>query len=291
MNQKGTDPGDPEGGGSADALDPAKTPEAAATETAEAPTTIVDAEPHIETDEPVDTEAVDVPPVTIATVDRPAGPRRVGGRVAAVVGVIALLAIAGVAFAGYSLNQDLATTRTSVATAENDLGSTRTTLDETSSTLATTETQLADKTATRETLDAEVAELAAQVATQTECVRRQETALTELIRLSDLQTENFNRTADGSAWATAAKKRAENIDAALDAFYAAYSQAFQGNKGAAKTQSDRGNNAQSNIAEADAQLTAEVNLVNTTAGEITAMIDELEQQLVAIEATCGEVAP
>ena len=90
---------------------------------------------------------------------------------------------------------------------------------------------------------------------------------------------------------TAAKKRSENIDAALDAFYAAYSQAFQGNEGAAKTQSDRGKTAQSNIAEADAQLTAEVNLVNTMAGEITAMIDELEQQLVAIEATCGEVAP
>jgi hypothetical protein len=291
MNQEGPDPSDPDGGGSADSLDPAGPPEAVVNETAEqaadAPSTPVDAQPHIETNEPVDTEAVDVPPVTVATVDRPQGRRRVGGRVAAVVAVVGVLVIAGVAYAGYSLNQDLATTRTTLGTTEDDLGSTQSTLEETSSTLATTRTQLAERTDARETLDAEITELAAQVASQAECVRLQEAALTELMRLSDLQTESFNRTAEGSAWATADKKRADNIEAALDAFYAAYSQAFEGNKGSAKTQADRGNRAQSNIAEADAELTSQVNTVNTKAGEISVMIDELEQQLVTIESTCG----
>jgi hypothetical protein len=291
MNQEGPDPSDPEGGGAADSLDPADSPDAAADETAEAPTTVVDAPAHVETDEPVDTEAVDVPPVTIATVDRPAGPRRVGGRVAAVVGVIAVLAIAGVAYAGYALNQDLAATRTTLTTTEADLGSTQTSLEGTTATLAETETELADKTETKDELIAEVSELAGQVATQTECVRLQEAALVKLIRISNLQTENFNRTAQGSAWDTAETKHADNVEAALDAFYAAYSQAFDGNTSAAKSQADRGKNAQSNIAEAQAQLVAEVNLVNTKAAELTAAIDELEKQLVTTEATCEGVAP
>ena len=57
----------------------------------------------VETAMPVDTQAVEPPPVTIASAGLPAGPRRVGGRLAAVVGIIAVLAIGGVAFAGYFL--------------------------------------------------------------------------------------------------------------------------------------------------------------------------------------------
>ncbi|HET9345057.1 MAG TPA: hypothetical protein VFO05_05080 [Candidatus Limnocylindrales bacterium] len=240
---------------------------------------------------PVDTQAVEPPPVTIASAGLPAGPRRVGGRLAAVVGIIAVLAIGGVAFAGYTINQDLSTARTTLATTEGELGSTRATLDDTASTLATTETRLAERTTERAALDVEITDLAAQVATQSECVRLQEEALVELIRISDLQTVNFNRTADESAWARAEDKRGENIDAALDAFYEAYKAAFQGSTGTARTHANRGQAAQARLADADRQQADELKLVDEKAAEIQAAIDALERQLTETQAVCGAVAP
>lgn len=246
---------------------------------------------HVDTDTVVATEAVEPPPVTLATVDRPPGPRRVGNRVAVLVGVLAALAIGGVAYAGYSLNQDLTATRATLATTETDLGSTRTTLDNTTSRLATTNTELTNATVEREGLDAEISELSAQVATQTECVRLQEAALAELIVISDLQTANFNRTAENSTWAKSETKRSDGIDAALDEFYAAYKAAFEGSTGTAKGHSDKGKAAQAKIAAAEKQQVAEINLVDQKAAEIQAAIDALEKQLTSIEATCEEVAP
>jgi len=238
---------------------------------------------------PVETEAVEAEPVTLATADRPPGPRRVATRVAAVIGILAVLGIGAVAYAGYSTNQDLQATRTTLATTETDLGSTHTELDETTTTLATTEAELAAKTTEREELDGTIEELSGQVATQTECVRLQEEALAELVRISDLQTANFNRTAENSAWATAEAKRGENIDAALDAFYEAYKSAFQGATGTAKGHSDRGKSAQSNIKEAEAQEVAELNLVDSKAAEILAAIDALDQHLVETQSVCEGV--
>jgi chromosome segregation ATPase len=239
---------------------------------------------------PVETEAVEAPPVTVATVDRPPGPRRVGMRVAAVIGIVAVLGIGAVAYAGYSTNQDLQATRTTLATTETDLGSDRTELDETTATLATTEAELAARTTEREELDGTIEELSGQVATQTQCVRLQDEALAELIRISDLQTDNFNRTAENSAWATAEAKRGENVDVALDAFYEAYRSAFQGATGTAKSHSDRGKAAQSNIKEAEAQEVAELNLVDSKAAEILTAIDALEQHLTETETVCEGIA-
>jgi hypothetical protein len=65
----------------------------------------------------------------------------------------------------------------------------------------------------------QVTDLSGQVATQTECVRLQRAALAELVRISELQTENFNRTTVGSAFDTAEKRRADGITVALDEFY------------------------------------------------------------------------
>jgi len=298
MNPGVPDPGGPDesaasSGNPPEAVPPAETP-LGATESpplADAPTTIVDVPADAVADPPVATETVEVPPVTAATVDRPAGPRRVGGRVAAVIGVFAILAIGAVAYLGYSLNQDLGTTRSNLATTQGDLDSTKGTLEDTAGALATTKDELAAKTTEKDTLDGEIKELSAQVATQTKCVRLQEDALGTLIEISDLQTVNFNRTAENSTWATAEAKRGENITAALDQFYEAYKSAFQGATGTAKSHSDRGKAAQSNIAEAQTQQVAELKLVDEKAAEIQAKIEDLEQQLVEIEKTCEEVAP
>jgi chromosome segregation ATPase len=246
---------------------------------------------HVDTDAAVDTEAVEPPPVQIATVDRPDGPRRVGGRAAALVVVVAIALIGGVAYLGYTLNQDLGSTRSTLSSTEVDLDSTNATLDETSASLASTSEKLADATAERTDLDAQITDLSGQVAIQTECVTLQKAALLELVRISLLQTENFNRTTEGSSWDKAEKKRAANITTALDEFYKAYSAAFQGSSGTAKAHSDKGKTAQAKIAEAEAQLVAELNVVDSKAAEIQAAIDALEKQLTTTEATCEGVAP
>jgi len=303
MDAVGPDPRDPEGGvgpGSADpaASDPSVSEPSSAAD--EGPTTEVvpaasatDSPPPVpvDTDAAVATEVVEPPPVQIATVDRPAGPRRVKGPVAALVAIIGAVAIGAVAYVGYSLNQDLASTRTTLATTQDDLGSTRTTVDETTAKVATTKRDLATATKQQADLDAQVTDLSAQVATQTECVVLQRAALAELVRISELQTQNFNRTAVGSAWDTAEKRRADGITVALDEFYKAYSAAFQGSTGTAKGHADKGRDAQAKIADAEQRLVAELKLVDSKAGEIQTAIDALETRLKTTEATCAGVAP
>jgi hypothetical protein len=308
MDPVAPDPRDPEGGGAAGSADPvagASPPEpqpaadsigeaaapGQAHADADAPTTVISTPVHVDTEAAVDTEAVEPPPVQIATVDRPPGPRRVSGRVGALVAVVGIAAIAAVAFLGYSMNQDLNTTRTNLASTEGDLGSTRTTLDDTSATLATTTKELADASAERADLDEQIKGLSAQVATQTECVTLQKAALAELIRISDLQTENFNRTAQGSSWDTAEKRRAAGITVALDEFYKAYSAAFQGSSGTAKAHSDKGKEAQAKIADAESRLNTELKFIDGKAAEIQAAIDALETKLTETEANCEAVAP
>ena len=314
MDPVSPDPRDPEGGGAARSADPiadASPPEpqpaaeplgtgestgespahADAQPAADAATTVISTPVHVDTDAAVDTEAVEPPPVQIATADRPPGPRRVSGRVGAVVAVLGIVAIGAVAYLGYTMNQDLNTTRASLASTEGDLGATRTTLDGTTANLATTAKQLADASAERADLDEQIKGLSAQVATQTECVTLQKAALAELIRISDLQTTNFNRTAQGSAWDTAEKRRADGITVALDEFYKAYSAAFQGSSGTAKAHSDKGKEAQAKIADAETRLVAELKLIDSRAAEIQAAIDALEKKLTETESTCEGVAP
>jgi cell division protein FtsB len=291
------DPADPGVDGSPPEPDPGADVEAEADATGaalvnpEATTTVMSAPVHLDTAAAVDTEAVEPPPVQIATVDRPDGPRKVSGRAAAIVVLVAIALIGVAAYLGYSLNQDLGSTRSTLASTQDDLESTDATLDETTADLATTTKSLADATAQRTDLDSQINELSGQVATQTECVTLQKAALLELVRISLLQTENFNRTTEGSSWDKAEKKRAGNITTALDQFYEAYSAAFKGSSGTAKAHSDKGKAAQTKIAEAEAQQVAELKVVDTKAAEIQAAIDALQEQLTTTETTCAGVAP
>ena len=300
MDPAGPDPRDPEGGGApgSAASEPAASErppvadEGAASEiVAVASATDTSPPVPVDTDAAVATEVVEPPPVQVATVDRPAGPRRVKGPAAALVAVIGAVAIGAVTYVGYSLNQDLSSSRTTLATTQGDLGSTRTTIDETTAKVATTKSDLAAATKQQADLDAQVTDLSAQVATQTECVVLQRAALAELVRISELQTQNFNRTAVGSAWDTAEKRRADGITVALDEFYKAYSAAFQGSTGTAKGHADKGKDAQAKIADAEQRLVAELKLVDSKAGEIQTAIDALEAKLKTTEATCAGVAP
>ena len=305
MDPMGPDPGGPEGGGPAEpadtgAVDPGhEAPPEPTGDTVDAPpqamgeaeTTVVPTPAPVDTETAVATQAVEPPPVQIATVERPAGPRRVGGRKAAIVAIVGVVAIGAVAYVGYNLNQDLSSTRASLASTQDDLGSTQSTLDDKTTKLATTKKDLEAANAQKADLDSQVTDLSAQVATQTQCVTLQRAALAELVVISELQTQNYNRTTIGSAWDTAEKRRGDGVTTALDEFYKAYSAAFQGSKGTAKTHADLGKAAQAKIADAEQRLLNELKLIDTKNTEIETAINNLETQIKTTESTCEEAAP
>ena len=203
--------------------------------------------------------------------------------------MLAILAIGGAAALGYSLNQDLTAARATLASTEGDLGTTKTTLTDTSGTLDATTTTLTAAQAERSKLDAEVVQLAAQVASQAECVILQKSALKELGVISDLQTDNFNRTTEGSTWAKAEDKRNKASSDALDAYYQAYSKAFDRNLSSARAWAAKGKEAVAIIAAQAKQQAAEFGLIDQSAATIEIAINKLEEQLKKTESTCEAV--
>ena len=290
MDQLGPDRKDPD-------PDPDPTTPPAAPPTADAPPAIdpaTDADATqayatpVETDAAVDTEAVEPPPVHVFVPEERRGPRRVGGRASVLMAVLAVLAIGGVAFLGYSLNQDLTATRASLASTEGDLATTKSSLVDTNGTLDATNTSLAGAKEERSGLDAQVSDLAAQVATQAQCVVLQTAALDELSRIEGLQTDNFNRTTENSTWAKAEVKRNKAVGEALNAYYQAYSKAFDRNLSSARAWAAKGKEASGVIAVQAKQQVAELALIDRSAAEIKTALDALEQQLKTTESTCAE---
>jgi chromosome segregation ATPase len=243
----------------------------------------------VDTDTAVETEVVETPPVKIFVPEEPQGRRRMGGRLAAFVALVAILAIGGVAAFGYTANRDLGAMRTTLASTEGELGSTNATLQSTTGELGTRTTTLTTAKTERETLDAKVADLSAQVSSQTKCVSLQTAALAELSRISQLQTDNNNRTAEGSTWAKAETKSAKATTTALDAYYQAYSKSFDRNLSSARAWAAKGKEAQGVIATQTKQQAAEFALIDRSAKEIETAINALEQQLKITESTCEAV--
>ena len=244
----------------------------------------------VDTEATVPTEVVDPPPVELAVAPS-VGARRVSGRLSVVVGIATVIAIGAAGAMGFSLTQDLGSTRATLAAAETQLTGTTSTLETTSGSLADRTTTLATAKQDQIGLDATIAELGTQVEDQTNCLSLQTAALAELGRIEQLQTENFNRTAEKSTFAKAEAARAKAISAALDDYYQAYSKAFQGATSIARTWAAKGKDAEATIAAEEKKQKAELKTVDAKAAEIEAALDSLESQLATTEAACAEVAP
>lgn len=217
------------------------------------------------------------------------GPRRVRRAPVLIAGVVGLVAIVATAALGYSMDQDLAAARNRLMTTTATLGSTSGTLATTTTTLEDTTVTLVAATKEREGLETRVTELSAQVKTQTDCAARQSAAIDELGRLENLQTDNFNRTASKSKWEKADNAREKAITAALDAYYRAYSRAFDGSRSAARVEADKGATAMARINAEEKKMAAEQKIVDAAAKDIEKALDALEAQLVALESTCQAV--
>jgi hypothetical protein len=295
MDQPGPDRKDPEPPPDAPPPPPepaAVDPDSGSMDATAAYETSPDAAPFaaaVETDTAVETEAVEPPPVTLYVPEERPGRRQVGRVATALIAVVGIAVVAGVGFFGYSLNESLAATRGTLAETESELGTTKATLESTEGDLATTTGELTTAQSERADLDAQVADLSAQVANQAECVTLQTDALDELGRISQLQTDNNNRTSEGSTWDRAEKKRTAAISAALEAYYQAYSKSFDGNSSSAKAWAAKGKEALGIIAVQAKQQLAEFGLIDSKAAEILAAIDALEAKLTELESTCKEV--
>lgn len=217
--------------------------------------------------------------------------RRVGRAPVAIVLVLGLLAIGGTAVLGNGLSQDLAASRAQLTTTTGEVATASASLVDTTAKLDATTAELAAAGTERTKADAIVAGLQAQVATQTECVRLQSAALDELVRISGLLTENFNRTADDSVYAKANMSREKALDAALDNYYLAYKNAFLGSTSAARGYADKGKTAESTITAQEKIQAKELVAVDAAAKTIEGAIEALEAQLDEMASTCGEVAP
>ena len=96
----------------------------------------------------------------------------------------------------------------------------------------------------------------------------QTSALEELGVISELQTDNFNRTTEGSTWAKAEDKRNKAVGDALNAYYQAYSKAFDRNLSSARAWAAKGKEAVAVVAVQAKQQVAEFDLIDRSAAEI-----------------------
>jgi chromosome segregation ATPase len=243
----------------------------------------------LDTDTSVATEAVEPPPIKLA-VPGPIGTRRVSGRISVVVALTAVLAVGAVGAHGYSLTQDLNATRATLTTTDSDLAAKKSTLETTTSSLGKRTATLIGVKKDHADLNATIAGLSTEVAGQTKCVQLQTAALDELARIEQLQTENYNRTAEKSAWAKSETARSKAIGTALEDYYQAYSKAFGGATSAARTWATKGKSAEASIAAEEKKQKAELKIVDQKAGEISAALDALEKDLATADAACAEVA-
>ncbi|HEV8546643.1 MAG TPA: hypothetical protein VGQ64_10140 [Candidatus Limnocylindrales bacterium] len=244
----------------------------------------------VEADAPIATQAVELPPVTLAAPPAAPGARRLNGRAAVLLAVLGVLGIGGVGASGYSLAQELTATRATLASTETDLGATKSTLGDTSGSLDQTTATLTAAASQRTDLDEQVRTLSAQVADQSACLVLQRSALAELSRIEELQTENFNRTTEGSAWAKADLARGKAVTAALDDYYQAYSKAFDRALSAARTWAAKGKDAEATIDSQAKKQAAEMVIVDSSAKEIEAAIDALEVALATTQTACEKVS-
>ena len=212
-------------------------------------------------------------------------------RILLLIAVALVLGLIGAGIWALNTNNDLESTRATLASTSGDLDAAKGDLTESTATLDAT---TADLAAARDAIkkdQAKATSLNFQIERKGACIEAQTANLAEIRRILALERVNFARTGSTSAWGKAHAAEQTAINLAIDDLYKAYSAAFQGSTGTAKGHADKGRDAQAKIADAEQRLVAELKLVDSKAGEIQTAIDALETKLKTTEATCAGVAP
>jgi hypothetical protein len=225
-------------------------------------------------------------PAPVAT---PRGPRRVPGR------LLALVVVFGVALSGTLVF--LASTAAGDTTdADNLVAAANADLDHATAELAAAEQKLTESkaaleamTAERTRLVAEVDGLDGQAAAGGRCLTEQSSLIADLSRIADLDTDNFNRTTEGSAWAKAFETADRSVTLVLDRYYDAYSEAYFNRDAKARQYATQAATAVERLEAQRAIMATEQKTIDATALEVQAALDEAQARLVAAEQVCGEV--
>lgn len=181
-------------------------------------------------------------------------------------GVLAVsLAVTG--FWGYSTNRDL-------EQAQTDLAAGRETIDDQVAQLGGLREDLERAEAAADRLTANVTDLEARVGNQDACIAALEVDGGILGDVADKQIEINNLTADGSVWVEAEVEYEELTTTALDAYFEAYSAAWDGRYDAANEWIDRGNVAVESSDLLVDTMNAEIDKANGLIDEVNAMLDD-----------------
>lgn len=152
--------------------------------------------------------------------------------IAIVVLSILLLATGGFA---YATSRTLDDTRGSLSATQLQLDSTKTSLSAANTDLDTTKGLLTAERSSRVSAQAQVTQLQGRVAKQDQCIQAMNDSIRELGGIQVAITAAYNNTATGSRWATASAARQAAVNGALDAYYQAYLNAFNGQKATANS--------------------------------------------------------
>jgi hypothetical protein len=119
------------------------------------------------------------------------------------------------------------------------------------------------------------------------CVQALNSDRQELQRIQSLLIDNYNRQTRGSAWAAASEARNNALASALDDYYQAFSNAFDGLKSAANGWIAQGN---VELSKARAQATImsrEIDGMNLANSQIDAAFSAFATRQRGTSATCG----
>lgn len=181
--------------------------------------------------------------------------------------VVLAISLALTGFWAYSLNRDL-------EEAQSELAAARETIAGQSEQLAALRSDIDREVARGDELSADVAGLEARVANQDACIAALEIDASILNDVADMQIELNNLTAIGSVWAAASDEYDALTGTALDAYYEAYSVAFDGNYAAANEWIASGNVAIASSNAAVDTMNVEIDKANALIEESDALLGE-----------------
>lgn len=219
----------------------------------------------------------------------PRGPRRVPGRLLVLVVVFGVALSATLAYLGSTATGDGVDTETMVAAAHTDLDEATAELAAAEQALTESKEALEAMTAERTRLEAQVANLDNQAAAGGRCLTEQSSLIADLSRIADLDTDNFNRTTEGSAWATAFETADRSVTRALDRYYDAYSEAFFNRDAKARQYASQAAEAVERLEAQRAIMATEQKTIDATALEVQTALDAAQARLGAAQQVCGEV--
>ena len=204
--------------------------------------------------------------------------------------VVAIALVLGLVAAGaWALitNNDLQSTRATLASTSGDLDGAKGDLTETTANLDATNAELA---AAREAIkkdQSKITSLNFQIERKSACIAAQSANLAEIRRILALERVDFARTGSTSAWGKAHGAAQKAINLAIDDLSKAYQNAAAGRLGTANTWIDKSN---AQIRVSNSQLNNEdkqVDAINKSTDETNKANDAFTRTLDETSSTCG----